>query len=327
MIVFHPLFCMLVMGPAAMLSDAAASPPTSGPPPERLTGRARELASECSAVRWDTSTLLRGMSTMQETLAAMQATLANQATELAAVRSELTSVRAAAARAELAATRAARLGTAGEAAATPNPEDMVFIIKRLEDIGNSQGRLEREVKEMKMDVRKGNAADTAQDTRGWWELGLELGGFLQQREFSVYILVYAWANERGGRRLLYWLWAAAINPGMGCVWAVMVIGSWLQQAGLDAATAVRRAAAAARAWWRRSWLVRWLGCPVSEETNGEERERSFEMVSIGLHSQTAAPAAPTPPSFMDYLANTYSWMWGAQREQTPPANSTVLTHV
>jgi hypothetical protein len=162
---------------------------------------------------------------------------------------------------------------------------------------------------------------------GWWELGLELGGFLQQREFSVYILVYAWANERGGRRLLYWLWAAAINPGMGCVWAVMVIGNWLQQEGVDAATPMRRVAAAARACWRRSWLVRWLGCPAEEETNGEEREGGFEMVSIGLHSQTAAPAAPTPPSFMDYLANTYSWMWVAQREPAPPANSTILTHV
>jgi hypothetical protein len=51
------------------------------------------------------------------------------------------------------------------------------------------------------------------------------------------------------------------------------------------------------------------------------------MVSIGLHSQTAAPAAPTPPSLMDYLANTYSWMWGAQSEPTPPANNTILTHV
>jgi hypothetical protein len=107
MIVFHLLFYMLVMGPAAMLGDIAASPPTSGPPPERLTGRARELASECSAVRWDTSTLLRGMTAMQETLAAMQATMDNQATELAAVRSELTSVRAAALRAQLSATRAA----------------------------------------------------------------------------------------------------------------------------------------------------------------------------------------------------------------------------
>jgi hypothetical protein len=140
MIVFHPLFCMLVMGPAAMLSDAAASPPTSGPPPERLTGRARELASECSAVRWDTSTLLRGMTAMQETLAAMQATMDNQATELTAVRSELTSVRAAALRAELSATRAAQLGIAGKAAATSNLHDMVLIIQRLEDISNSQGR-------------------------------------------------------------------------------------------------------------------------------------------------------------------------------------------
>jgi hypothetical protein len=136
MIVFHLLFYMLVMGLAAMLGDVAASPPTSGPPPERLTGHARELASECLAVRWDTSTLRRGMTAMQETLAAMQATMDNQATELAAVRSELTSVRAAALRAaalraELSATRAARLGIAGKAAATSNPDDMVLIIQRL----------------------------------------------------------------------------------------------------------------------------------------------------------------------------------------------------
>jgi hypothetical protein len=30
---------------------------------------------------------------------------------------------------------------------------------------------------------------------------------------------------------------------------------------------------------------------------------------------------------MNYLANTYNWMWGAQREPTPSANSTILTHV
>jgi hypothetical protein len=166
MIVFHLLFYLLVMGPAAMLGDVAASPPTSGPSPERLTGHARELASECSAVRWDTSTLLRSMTAMQETLAAMQATMDNQATELAAVRSELTSVRVAALRAELSATRAARLGIAGKAAATSNPDDMVLIIQRLEDISNSQGRLEREVKErevkeMKKDARQSNATDAA----------------------------------------------------------------------------------------------------------------------------------------------------------------------
>jgi len=53
-----------------MLGDVAASPPTSSPP-ERLTGCARELTSECLAVRWDTSILLRGMTAMQENLAAM----------------------------------------------------------------------------------------------------------------------------------------------------------------------------------------------------------------------------------------------------------------
>jgi hypothetical protein len=167
---------------------------------------------------------------------------------------------------------------------------MVLIIQRLEDISNSQGRFERDVKEMKKDARQGNATDAAQDTRGLWELGLELGGFLQQREFSVYILVFAWANERGVRRLLYWLWAVAINPGMGCIWAVMVVGSWLHQAGVNTATAVRRAAA--RAWWWWSRLVRWLGCPAEEEANGEDRDRDFEKVSIGLHSQTAAPPPP-----------------------------------
>ncbi len=67
---------------------------------------------------------------MQETLAAMLATMDNQAPELATVRSELTSVRVAATRAELSATRAARLGTAGEANATSNPDDMVFIIQQ-----------------------------------------------------------------------------------------------------------------------------------------------------------------------------------------------------
>jgi hypothetical protein len=102
----------------------------------------------------------------------------NQAPELAPVRSELTSVRVAAARAELSETRAAWLGIAGEANATSNPDDMVFIIQHLEDISNSQGRLEWEVKKMKKDVRQGNASDVAQDTMGWWELGLRLGGFI-----------------------------------------------------------------------------------------------------------------------------------------------------
>jgi hypothetical protein len=55
----------------------------------------------------------------------------------------------------------------------------------------------------------------ARDTRGWWELALEIRGFLQQQKFSAFMMV------------------ATINPGMGCVWA-MVVSSWLQQA--DTAT-------------------------------------------------------------------------------------------
>jgi len=138
--------------------------------------------------------------------------------------------------------------------------------------------------------------------------------------------VYAWANETGVCRLHYWLWAVAINPGMGCVWAVMVVGSWLQQAGVVAATAVRRAGA--KAWWQQSWLVRWLGCPAEQEANGEDRDTDFEMVSIGLHSQTAAPPPLCRhPSWTIWLTPTTGCVWGTQCEPTPPANNTILTHV
>jgi hypothetical protein len=88
--------------------------------------------------RWDTSTFLLGMTVIQETLEVMQATLANKVTQLPAMRSEMICVMEAATRAELSRDLTARLGKTGKTATTPNPEDMNFVIQRLEDISNSQ---------------------------------------------------------------------------------------------------------------------------------------------------------------------------------------------
>ena len=71
--------------------------------------------------------------------------------------------------------------------------------------------MEKEVKEFEMALKQANTVDVAQGTRGWWELALALSGFLQQLEFSVFTLVYAWTTKSNNRCLLYWLWAAAIN--------------------------------------------------------------------------------------------------------------------
>jgi hypothetical protein len=49
--------------------------------------------------------------------------------------------------------------------------------------------MEKEVKEFEKALKQANTADVAQDTRGWWELALELRGFLQQLKFSAFVLV------------------------------------------------------------------------------------------------------------------------------------------
>jgi hypothetical protein len=51
-----------------------------------------------------------------------------------------------------------------------------------------------------------------------------------------------------------------------------------------------------------------------------------ELSGIELHSQTITPTVSMPPVFMEYLANTYIWIWSTQRKPNPPANSTILTH-
>jgi len=75
--------------------------------------------------------------------------------------------------------------------------------------------MEKEVKEFEKALKQANTVDVAQGIRGWWELGSwpwnSTSGFLQQLEFSVFTLVYAWTTKSNHRCLLYWLWAAAIN--------------------------------------------------------------------------------------------------------------------
>jgi hypothetical protein len=51
----------------------------------------------------------------------------------------------------------------------------------------------RELAELREEVKRGEAAEEAQATRGWWELGFEVS-ILQQREIASTILVFAWTE-------------------------------------------------------------------------------------------------------------------------------------
>ena len=92
-------------------------------------------------------------------------------------------------------------GAADEAAA-PLPltaTDVVELFRLLKDINVNEMRLEREMAGVRRElaelreVKKGEAAEEAQATRGWWELGFEVGGFLQQQEMASNILMLAWS--------------------------------------------------------------------------------------------------------------------------------------
>ncbi len=80
-------------------------------------------------------------------------------------------------------------GAADEATA-PFPltaADVAELFRLLKDRNLNEMRMEpemagvrRELAELREEVKKGEAAEEAQATQGWWELGFEVGGFLQQ---------------------------------------------------------------------------------------------------------------------------------------------------
>ncbi len=70
----------------------------------------------------------------------------------------------------------------------------------MKDINVNEMRLEREMAgvrrelaELWEEVKRGEAAEEAQATRRWWELGFEVG-ILQLREMASTILMFAWTE-------------------------------------------------------------------------------------------------------------------------------------
>jgi hypothetical protein len=176
----------------------------------------------------------------------------------------------------------------------------------------------RELAELREEVKRGEDAEEAQATRGWWELGFEVGGFLQQREMASVTLMFAWAECEGWRFVRYWFLATVLHPVMGVVWGILALLSWLAVKGAAARDVCRRGWDRVRRWRRSSWLVRCLGCG-DEDEEGEGRGQELEDIQLD-GGDAAPPAAPViSPTLWDYLRVRWS--------QTPPLNSTVLSDV
>jgi len=102
---------------------------------------------------------------------------------------------------------------------------MAELFRLLKDMNMNEMRMEREMAgvrreltELREEVKKGEAAEEAQGTRGWWELGFKVGGFLQQREMASTILMFVWMECEGWRFVRYWFLATVLHPVMGMVW-------------------------------------------------------------------------------------------------------------
>jgi hypothetical protein len=207
--------------------------------------------------------------------------------------------------------------------------DVVELFRLLKDINVNEMRMEREMAgvrrelaELREEVKRGEAAEEAQATRGWWELGFEVGGFLQQREMASVILMFAWAECEGWRFVRYWFLATALHPVMGIVWGILALLSWLAVTGAAARDVCRRGWDRLKRWRKTSWLARCLGCG-GEEEEGEDHGQELDEVQLdgGDAAQPAAapPAVPIgAPTLWDYLRVRWS---------QAPLNSTVLSDV
>ena len=80
----------------------------------------------------------------------------------------------------------------------------------------------RELAELREEVKRGGAAEEAQATRGWWELGFEVG-ILQQREMASIILMFAWDGVLGVAVSPVLVPGYVLHPVIGMVWGVLAL--------------------------------------------------------------------------------------------------------
>ncbi len=193
---------------------------------------------------------------------------------------------------------------AANVATAPFPltaDDMAELFRLLKDINLNEMRMEREMAgvrrelaELREEVKKGEAAEEAQATRWWWELGFEVGGFLQQREMASTMLMFAWAEGEGRR---YWFLATVLHPVMGTVWGILAMLSWLAAKGAAARDVCRRGWDRLNRWRKTSWLTRCLSCG-DEDEDGEGHGQ--ELGDVQLDGGDAAPPAPRHPPLPQY---------------------------
>jgi hypothetical protein len=179
-------------------------------------------------------------------------------------------------------------GVADEASA-PLPltaADVAELFRLMKDMNINEMRLEREMAgvrrelaELREEVKKGEAAEEAQATRGWWELGFEVGGFLQQREMASVTLMFAWAECEGWRFVRYWFLATVLHPVMGIVWGILALLSWMAVKGAAARDVCRHGWDRLKKWRRTSWVARCMGCG-DEDEEGEDRGQELEDVQL-----------------------------------------------
>ncbi len=150
--------------------------------------------------------------------------------------------------------------------------DVAELFRLLKDMIVNEMRMEREMAgvrqelaELREEVKRGEPAEEAQATSGWWELGFQVGGFLLQQEMASTILMFAWTECEGWRFIRYWFLATVLHPVMGMVLGLLALLSWLAVKG----DVCRRGSDCLKRWRRTSWLARCLGCG-GEEEEGED---------------------------------------------------------
>jgi hypothetical protein len=224
-----------------------------------------------------------------------------------------------------------RKGAADEAAAALplTAADVAELFRLLKDMNVNEMRLEREMAgvrrelaELREEVKRGEDAEEAQATRGWWELGFEVGGFLQQREMASVTLMFAWAECEGWRFVRYWFLATVLHPVMGAVWGILALLSWMAVKGAAARDACRRGWDRVRRWRKSSWVARCIGCG-DEDEEGEDRGQELE--DVQLDGGDAAPPAAAPPAAP--VVTPTLWDYLRVRWSQTPLNSTVLSDV